>query len=164
MLGAILSLLLGYFVYARFRSDSRVDADSTRWPDGPTVRSFLRDSRPLYIFAGSQVVNQWLPVILIGELVGLVAAAEFQVAFRIALTVGLLQMGITTVIGPRMAKAWRDGDIDSVMKIFRTALKMSILIATFCSIPLFVYASFFLSLFGEYEYSLIKLLYYNMGE
>ena len=154
---AVANAFIGFSLLVFHRSGDKASS-------GQEVLPFLLESRPLYLMAVIQVVTQWLPILLIGELSGLAAAAEFQVASRIAMLIGIIQAGLTTVTAPKMAKAWHANDIVGTFSVYRNAARYSIVLSTVAALSIALFSSEIVMLFGDFEKSVPIVMVLLVGQ
>ncbi len=156
-LAALANATMAFSFFMRKRSNGSTAVEEK-------IPAFLLECRPLYLLATIQILTQWLPILLIGQLADLAAAAEFQVASRIAMLIGLVQAGVTTVTAPRMAKAWHLDDSTEVFAVYRKAMKLSIIISTVGVAAIALLSEFITNLFGDFSEAIPLLLVLLVGQ
>lgn len=117
-------------------------------PERAAVVPMLKQGWLISFVAISRVVIDWLVLVSLGSLFTTVEVGQFRTALQIAALVALIVSTFDTIAGPRIAGAWRIGDIAHIHKIRRQAVGTMMVI----SAPIFVLALGFpewiLGLFG----------------
>lgn len=121
-----------------------------RWPppERAAIRPMLRQGWLISFVAISRFIIDWLVLVSLGSVFSTVEVGQFRTALQIAALVTLIVSTFDTIAGPRIAAAWRVGDIAHIHKIRRQAVGTMMII----SAPIFVLALGFpewiLGLFG----------------
>ncbi len=138
---AAISAMVAWAVYA---------ARSRAWPAAePTpLRPMLKQGGPISFIVLSRLVLDWVVLLSLGACYSTFEVGQFRTAWQISALIMLLVSTFDTVAGPRIAAAYRVGDMDNIRQIIRHSVFAMMLM----SLPLFVVALGFpewaLGLFG----------------
>lgn len=109
---------------------------------------WLRASFPLMLYAGIWTLNSRIDVLLLGHLAGPVPAGLYDVAFKGAQVVQYVDFAISNTLAPRFARLYALGDREAVARAFRRSRRTAVLGTLALALPLLIFSSHFLVLFG----------------
>ncbi|MFA5530215.1 MAG: flippase [Thiohalomonadaceae bacterium] len=111
---------------------------------------WLSAAMPLAFIATVQMLIKQADVVLMGFLAGAEDVAIYQVAARVALLVGFVQLVYTTILSPQVARLWAAGEHDAIRKTVAGGTALATLVTTILVVGLSLLGEEFLLLvFGE---------------
>lgn len=143
---SVISVIL-YCVLSDF-SSGWGDAD-----DWPVVKSALLSELPsLWISSLMLICLQWSSQVIGGIFLTPQELAILYVYLRLALSVSLVLVAVNIYASPRYSKFHASGDLLALKNLVRQCGQIMVVVAVPILFALFVFADFFLTIFGE-EYS-----------
>ena len=117
-----------------------------------SVVGTLRSSFVFFLFSIATSAQAYADIVILGLVSSEVAVAEYSIALRIASFLVFGTVAINVVIGPRIARAYREDRISSVAPLAKRSARYGASFSAAVGLPLFVFAEPVLSLFGA-EYA-----------
>jgi O-antigen/teichoic acid export membrane protein len=114
-----------------------------------SARELADTAKPLGAVAATNLVIQWLPLLVLGAVGTKAEVGVFGAALRTATLTSLLLMAVNSMTAPKFAALWAKGDMQGLEK---TAVKSAVLVAL-AAAPILSILAFFpeqvLGLFGK---------------
>jgi O-antigen/teichoic acid export membrane protein len=125
-------------------------ARSRDWPPATTlpVRPMLRQGWQISFIVLSRMLVDWIVLISLSLSHSVVETGQFRTAWQITSLIALIFTTFDTVSGPRIAAAWRVGEIAQIRTILRQAIKTMCVLSAPLFLAIFLFPEWLLGLFG----------------
>lgn len=113
------------------------------------VRPLLKQGWPIFAVAVTGFVVDWFILIVLASSTSAVEVGQFRTAWQITSLLNLVVVSFDAVAGPRIAAAWRRGDIDQIGSMWRQAVVIIMVMSLPVIAVLFAWPQLVLGVFGD---------------
>lgn len=131
------------------RSTTATDDGVPATPIPVLAREFWSFSAPRGVAAGVEIALAWLDVLIVGALLGPIAAGVYAVAVRCAQSGMLVDTALRMAVSPRISAALATGDVAVARRLYLGGTRSMILLAWPVFVTVALFADVVLPLFGE---------------
>ncbi len=157
LLGLAVSIVVASWIYIGALSlvvvvGLGIYAHSVRnWPPPARVKALplLKQGWPIFAVAVTGFVVDWFILIVLASSNSAVEVGQFRTAWQITSLLNLVVVSFDAVAGPRIAAAWRRGDIDQIGSMWRQAVLIIMVMSVPVIAVLFAWPQLALGVFGE---------------
>jgi len=111
--------------------------------------SWLRSAFPFLFLSGANRVNQKIPIIMLGSMVGAEAAGIYGVVARAAMLVTFIRTSLEMTLAPKVSEYYMNGDIKFLQEVIIRSAWLMIVLTTMLSVLYFSFGDLLLSVFGK---------------
>lgn len=156
----LIDVYLGCFVLLAFLTSFILWKEFKKLgPVNPAVsistKSIFLTSYPMALNAMTFFLMQSTDVIMLGKFEQFTSVAYYEIALRVAAVTAIGVMSVNVVIAPKIAELYSHNNKVELKKLFKTSIRLMVLLSTPAILFLFLFADFLLGLFGE-EYKVAK--------
>ncbi|MEQ8548861.1 MAG: oligosaccharide flippase family protein [Cyclobacteriaceae bacterium] len=138
---AIFSKLFYYFKY--------VEGIKTRiFNSCSEAKKLLGDSYHVLISSLYQQLIIWIPVLTIGYHWDDSQVGTFEIARRVSMLLSFFLIAFNSVFAPKITELYRNGDLDTLQKMYSKSSRYLAILAIVCIIPIIWSRDYIFSLFG----------------
>ncbi|GAB3274040.1 flippase [Parahaliea aestuarii] len=113
------------------------------------VLPLVRESFPLFIVALTQLVMVWSSQLFLGAWASASDVAIYTIAQRVAMVTSFVLMAVNSVVAPRFAVHYHNGEMRQLEQLSRLSLRVMLLMATPLLVAMLLFPQPILSLFGS---------------
>lgn len=140
----ILAIITSVLVYLEFRKLGEIDTSLKI-----STKDIFQTSYPMALNAMTFFLMQSTDVILLGKFETYNIVAYYDTAVRIASLTLMGVMSVNVVVAPKIAEIYSQNNKEEISKIFKSSIKLMLVLSTPAVLFLFLFSNFVLGLFGE---------------
>ena len=127
-------------------------------------KKLWESSSPLWLSIFFHQIMIWSPLLILGVWSSSEDIAIFNISNRIAGLVLVLMFALNSIVAPELADAKSKNDIDQIIQISKTAIKISLFGGIPILMSIFIFPEFLLGLFGnEFKSATTILIVLSLG-
>lgn len=140
----ILAIITSVLVYLEFRKLGEIDTSLKI-----STKDIFQTSYPMALNAMTFFLMQSTDVILLGKFETYNIVAYYDTAVRIASLTLMGVMSVNVVVAPKIAEIYSQNNKEEISKLFKSSIKLMLVLSTPAVLFLFLFSNFVLGLFGE---------------
>lgn len=140
----ILAIITSVLVYLEFRKLGEIDTSLKI-----STKDIFQTSYPMALNAMTFFLMQSTDVILLGKFETYNIVAYYDTAVRIASLTLMGVMSVNVVVAPKIAEIYSQKNKEEISKLFKSSIKLMLVLSTPAVLFLFLFSNFVLGLFGE---------------
>lgn len=140
----ILAIITSILVYLEFRKLGEMDTSLKI-----STKDIFQTSYPMALNAMTFFLMQSTDVILLGKFETYNIVAYYDTAVRIASLTLMGVMSVNVVVAPKIAEIYSQNNKEEISKLFKSSIKLMLVLSTPAVLFLFLFSNFVLGLFGE---------------
>lgn len=140
----ILAFITSILVYLEFRKLGEIDKKLQI-----STKEIFYTSYPMALNAMTFFLMQSTDVILLGKFETYNVVAYYDTAVRIASLTLMGVMSVNVVVAPKIAEIYSKKDLEGISQLFKSSIKLMLILSTPAVLFLFFFSNFVLGLFGE---------------